>query len=113
MKFDASEVTELAFDIGKAPGEVIRKGTVLIAKTAYDIERDMKILAAVDSGNMRDGVSTDARGLWAEIGPVAEYSEFVDGGTSTQAPQPFVGPAADRNIPGLISGFGQIVGDIL
>ena len=113
MKFDVSELNELAVDLGKAPATVVKRSAQLIAKTAYDIERDGKIFAPVDTGNLRSSISTTARGLVAEIGPTAEYAVFVEEGTSVHAPQAFMGPALDRNTPGFVSGMEQIVGDIL
>ena len=39
----------------------------------------------------------------------ANYSAFVEYGTSRMAPRPFVGPAKERNEPGFVQAIGQIV----
>ena len=36
-------------------------------------------------------------GLRAAVVATASYAPFVEQGTSRQAPQPFMGPATDRN----------------
>ena len=113
MKFDVSELNTLAADLGKAPATVIKRATTVIKKTAYDIERDGKAFAPVDTGNLRSSISTTARGLVAEIGPTAEYAVFVEEGTSVHAPQAFMGPALDRNTPAFVSAMEKITDDLL
>lgn len=96
---DLREVDALARTlIGKAV-TVEKAAATIVAAGAYSIERDAKSLAAVDTGNMKNSVSTEVDGLTAEVGPTAEYAPYVEGGTSTQAAQPFMGPAFDRNLP--------------
>lgn len=113
MHIDVSELNQLAVDLGKASGQVIAATSVVIRKTAFDIERDAKLLVPVDTGNLRNSITTSARALEAEIGPTAEYAAFVEYGTSVHAPQPYMGPAADRNVGLLEKAVDQILGGIL
>lgn len=110
---DFSGLIDLEYDLGRASATTITRSSVAIAKTAHDIERDAKLNAPVDTGALRSSISTTARGLTAEIGPTVDYAQFVEEGTSRQAPQPYMRPAAEKNIPGLVDALGQIVGDIL
>jgi HK97 gp10 family phage protein len=71
----------------------------VVAKTAADIERDAKIAAPVDTGNLRSSISSTVSGLTAEIGPTANYGAFVEYGTARSGPQPYLRPAYDRHLP--------------
>lgn len=113
MDIDVSELNRLAVDLGRAPAMVITKGAALIAKTAYDIEREAKIFAPVDTGNLRNSISTLAIGLYAEIGPTASYGKWVEEGTSVMAPHAYLGPAVDRNLHYMVDGFGQLMAGVL
>jgi HK97 gp10 family phage protein len=99
MYIDLSEVDSLARTlIGKAASVEKAAGTI-VAKTAFDMQATAQTIVAVDTGNLKNSISTDIEGLTAEIGPTAEYGQYVEDGTSTQAPQPYLGPAFDRHLP--------------
>lgn len=74
-------------------------------KAGNDIERTAKILAPVDTGYLRNSISTSVEGsghaasITVEVGPTANYGAFVEDGTSRMAPQPYMGPATDRVVP--------------
>jgi len=106
MSADASEVRRLAAslaNVGARTG-ILAQGAV--RKTAKDIEATAKSKVPVDTGNLKGSIGTsDLRrvgqsgNLSVEIGPTAEYGEFVEFGTSRMAPQPYMGPAADIHLP--------------
>lgn len=85
---------------------------LLLAGCAARIERDAKILAPVDTGNLRASISAsdtrdgDTRGI--EVGPSANYGGFVEDGTSRMRPQPYMGPALDRVSPQFVTGMTAI-----
>jgi HK97 gp10 family phage protein len=106
MTSDFSEINQFAIDLGNAPSRVIPRVNVALRKSIADMERGAKVFAAVDTGNMRDSISSTVTGLSGEMGPTAEYAPFVEDGTSDQAPQAFVGPAFDRNVPGFVTAVG-------
>lgn len=116
---DTHEVDHLAFDLGAAPGRVGAKVSAAIKKTAHDIEADAKILVPVDTGFLKNSISTDIENngrfgqMFAEIGPTAGYGGYVEEGTSRQSPQPYLRPAFDRRKEGLVKALEDIIGDFL
>jgi HK97 gp10 family phage protein len=101
VNFDFREIASLSVALGEAGRHAPSRAKVALRKTAADIERDAKILAPVDTGDLENSISTTIYdgGLSAEIGPTAEYGLYVEVGTSTMPPQAFLGPASDRHIP--------------
>lgn len=119
MRIDVSDLNRLAVDLGRNAGQLGVKAAAAIRKTAFDIEREAKSFAPVDTGNLRNSISTDITNdgrfasMTAEIGPTAEYGAFVEYGTSRMAPAAYMGPAADRNFPSLEAAFAAIAEEIL
>lgn len=99
MPADFSEVNHLAADLAKAGPKALLAAQRVIVKTAHDIEASAKQNAAVDTGAMRNSIGVDTAPLNATIGPTVNYAPYVEFGTSRQAPQPFMGPAAERHTP--------------
>lgn len=77
--------------------------SAVVRKTASDIERDAKQNAPVDTGNLRASIGATYTGdgrmsrMSAEIGPTANYAQYVELGTYKMAAQPYLFPAADRH----------------
>lgn len=119
MHIDASDLNKLAVELKSATGTLGAKASLAIRKTAHDIEADSKRFCPVDTGNLRNSISTGITGdgrfgsIEAEIGPTAEYGAFVEFGTSRQAPQAYMGPALDRNTPDFVRAMEIVVGEIL
>jgi HK97 gp10 family phage protein len=112
MGFDTSELRALSADLGKGAARTEPLAEKVVAKTALGIEADGKINAPVDTGHLMNSISSDVHGLSAEIGPTANYGHFVEGGTSRMAPQPYMGPAADKWFPVLEQAITKI-GEVL
>lgn len=72
----------------------------VVRATALAIERDAKINAPVDTGNLRnsirmvDEVPLDGK---AEVVVGAEYGLYVERGTRYNRAQPFLKPAVDKH----------------
>lgn len=115
IKIDVSELNRIAVDLEAAGARAGRMANKLIRKTAFDMERDAKTFAPVDTGNLRSSIRTSVHpgGLAAEITPTAAYAHFVELGTSRMAPHAFMGPALDRNTPDFIKGAEQIAFEAL
>lgn len=113
MHFDVSELRALEADLEKGAAKVEGLATKVVAKVALDIEASAKAGAPVDTGFLKNSISSDINGLSAEVGPTASYSMFLEYGTSRMAPQPFMGPAVDANEPNFVSAMGQVGEKIL
>ena len=66
-----------------------------IATAAYNTEAGAKRRAPVDTGNLRDSITTNiaSDGKSAEVGTNVEYAPYVEFGTVHQAAQPYLLPA--------------------
>lgn len=109
------DLRKLAADIWKAAKGTGQRAQVVVRKTAIDIESTAKQIAPVDTGNLKGSIGhSDLRtvgrsgSLAVEIGPTASYGVFLEMGTSRMAPQPFMGPAADRHAPGFEQAMAQL-----
>lgn len=110
---DASQLDALAAEIvadtarieSKAPRSV-RDRTNALANTA-------RALAPVRTGALRAGISSRTFGTTGEVVSSADYSDYVEDGTSDTAPQPFMGPAASLHERGLVADFEQLAGEFL
>ncbi len=90
---------KVAADLSKQAATLVPRAAVVVRKVALDTEADAKALAPVDTGMLRNSITTATTGdgLRAVVSATASYAPFVELGTSRQAPQPFLGPATDRN----------------
>ena len=119
MSFDASELRNLAADLGTVPKIAGQLAKVAVKKTAKDIEATAKTLAPVDTGNLRSSIKTsDLRSVSqdspsAEVRASANYAVYQELGTSRMAPQPFMGPAADKHSPAFQEAMAQIAAKAL
>lgn len=108
MDVDSSEVLRHAEDLGKVGPAIVKEARMVVEVATLGTERDAKVFAPVDTGNLRNSIYSSFRGLTGEVGPTADYGDFVEGGTSRMAPQPYMGPATDRNAPGFHAACADI-----
>jgi HK97 gp10 family phage protein len=111
---DITGINRLVVSFAASTGRVGAAGAMAVRKTAYDIEATSKVFCPVDTGNLRNSISTtitasgrDAE-MTAEIGPTASYGAFVEFGTSRMAPHAYMGPAFDRHAHQLVTAFGKL-----
>lgn len=111
------DLERLAADLTEAAGSALGFAEVVVRKSTADVERDAKILAPVDTGFLRSSISSDVQSdhdsVQGSIGPTADYGEYVETGTSRNAPQPYMGPAHERNVAGFEAGLAQIADHLL
>lgn len=92
--------------------ELLPQADALVRATAFAIERDAKIGAPVDTGNLRnsikveDKVPLDAK---AEVVVGASYGLFVERGTRYQRAQAFLQPAVDKNRAAFEAGIAALM----
>jgi HK97 gp10 family phage protein len=119
MHFDVSELRDLERDLEKGAAGIEPKAHLVVSKTAHDIEATAKIFAPVDTGHLESSISTTVDVLTAEIGPTAEYGDYVERGTHNDdgsvrmAAQPYMGPAADTHESTFGMALGKVGGSIL
>lgn len=97
---DVTEWADLARDFGKSAASMRPKFEAIVTKATFDTERDGMAFTPVDTGNLKNSWVTTVRPglLLGETGPTADYAAYVNDGTSTQAPNPFVDKAFDKNV---------------
>jgi HK97 gp10 family phage protein len=114
INVDVSEVRALGSRLAGAGGRVGAKASAALRLAAHAIEADAKALAPVDTGNLRNSISTSIGGdgrtgaMTAEVGPTADYAVHQEYGTSTQSGTPFMGPAFDRQVPAYTEALAKI-----
>lgn len=117
MDIDASELVELSQDIQAATTTTLQKIRQVVVKATADTKRDAMIKAPVDTGFLRSSISgtTVHRAGYSEgtVGASANYAPYVEFGTSRAAPQPFLGPALERNQPLMEQAFANIFDEFL
>lgn len=101
---DDSEIRRFERDVEVSSQEAAKQVRNAVRKATFETEAGGKARAAVLTGFMRNSITSDFIGSNRDVavgttGPEAEYSPFVELGTSRQAPQPFMGPAADEVEP--------------
>ena len=97
MDADFSAVERHAVELGKVGPRIVKQARAAVTLATLGTEREAKMFAPVDTGNLRNSISSEIRGLTGVVGPTAEYAEYVEFGTSRMAPSAFMGPATDRN----------------
>lgn len=87
------------------------KARAAVIKTIADVKSNAMANAAVDTGNMRSSITGQTtRALGGDITAGAEYSVYVEYGTSKMAAQPFMTPAAEAAFPGFVAAMKSITG---
>lgn len=97
MEADFSQTTRLAADLGKVGPRVVKQVRQAVELATRGTEREAKMFAPVDTGTLRNSITSDLRGLTGTVGPTVEYGAHVEYGTSRMAPHAYMGPAFDRN----------------
>lgn len=118
MSIDAGELDGLVGDLQRRVREVRREASTVVRRTAYAIVATSQQLVPVDTGTTKSSIHASAPSggplagfsLEAHIGPTTDYAEYLEYGTSRRAPQPFMGPAADRHTPEFVEGLADVVG---
>ncbi|UAL31547.1 HK97 gp10 family phage protein [Nocardioides rotundus] len=105
-RLDQSQLERFAVDLHAAGSRAdVRLGQA-VRRFVFEVEAAAKVTAPVDTGALRSSIGGASKtGVGRHVGAVdatVGYAGFVEYGTSTQAPQPFLGPAFDGAVPGLV-----------
>lgn len=110
------DLNRLAADLAAAGPQAAAQASVVVHKTAMDIEATAKVLAPVDTGATMNSIGYDVEpgnDISVVIGPTTHYAPYLEFGTSRMAPHGFMGPALDRHTPSFVAAMTAIGGDIL
>ena len=118
MTTDGSAEFELiAQNLNHASREVMPKAREAMKKALGDIATGAKNRAPVDTGALRNSITTQTQGnrdyARGEVGPTVNYGGYVERGTSRMSAQPYLRPATDAVLPGYEQALGQITDGIL
>ena len=104
----------LSADMTAASSQATRMAHTAAVKAALDTQAEARRRAPVDTGFVRASIAersgVQGRTVWSETIVGAEYAPYVEYGTSTQAPQPFMRPAFEQAKGVFVQMIGQIGG---
>lgn len=83
----------------------------VVETSAFVIEGEAKVLAPVDTGNLRASYQTEKTrpdGTQFLVGTNVEYAPFVEFGTSKMAAQAHLTPAAEQERPNFIRDMSNL-----
>ena len=109
MKVDGLDVILKRLD--QKPARVQQAVSTVIARYALLIEASAKKAAPVDTGNLRASIRTELEALSAVIISGADYSAYVEFGTSRMRAQPFMFPALEQHRNNFIQDLRKAIGD--
>lgn len=109
-----SDLARYAADLERAADTLRERASIAVRKATLDTMADAKLVAPVDTGNLRNSITTDARqgDLVAVVEATADYAAHVEFGTSRMRPQPFMRPAQDRNTEPFMQALGQLIEEV-
>lgn len=110
---ELNELNQLVATLADKTNGMDSRTSLVVRKSAFDIERIAKTLAPVDTGFLKNSIHTviqtnNFRVYSAEVIADANYASYVEYGTSRMAPQPYMQPALDRVSPGFIAAMTAI-----
>lgn len=113
INIDVSGLSRLGASLNKSGGMVGELASLAVRKSGADVEKIAKQAAPVDTGFLRNSIHTTVTGssmheaISVEVGPSANYGGYVEYGTSRMRPQPYMGPAFDKVVPGFVEALKQ------
>lgn len=102
-------MVKLESKIPQVNAKIEQLAIAVVRKVAFDLMARAQNAAPVDTGFLKGSIQAKQLGamLW-QITVGAEYGIYVELGTTTQAPQPYLLPAAEAVRPGFEAAFKQI-----
>lgn len=101
---DDAEIRRFERDVEVGTDYARKQVRAVVRKSVFETQARGSAKAPVLTGALRASFSADFIGsnrdvAQGETGPEVNYARFVELGTSRQAPQPYMGPAADEVEP--------------
>jgi HK97 gp10 family phage protein len=87
--------TELKNNLPRISSQLERAVAAAVRKAAFKLEAKAKQLAPVDTGHLRNSITTHVEGMSATVSTNVEYAPAQEYGTHRQSGKPFMRPAAD------------------
>lgn len=116
LRIDLDGLGGLRAELRRAGPRTERLAEQALRRIATAIQADAKRAAPVDTGALRNSISTSVTrhggSVTAEVGPTVHYGGFVELGTSRRAPRPYVGPAFDRHAPEFVEALRTLAREI-
>jgi HK97 gp10 family phage protein len=93
----ASSITITFNRFPEIAAKLPKETSAVVRKTAFDVEARAKMVVPVDTGALKNSITTEMQGdMTAIVAPHTEYAVFVEYGTSRGSPaQPYMTPAAE------------------
>lgn len=89
--------------------QVVQRASAVVQKTAMDLEARAKQIVPVDTGLLKSSIQHQrVDDLTAQVDVYAEYAGYVEFGTTRQAAQPYLVPAAEETRVEFIEELTQI-----
>lgn len=108
-----SNIEEVRQLFEEAKARWLADASQILDRWLDEVESDAQLLAPVDTGFLRAniqslGVKIAGDVITGSVQSAAEYSTFVEDGTSRMAAQPFLKPSYEQNIEALIEELTQL-----
>lgn len=103
---------EVLASFAKAAVTVGPRSTEATGQAAERIANNARSRVPVRTGALRDSIEVTRADEAYEVGPTEFYGRFVEYGTWKDAPQPFMGPATDQELPAWLKLLGNIGTDL-
>lgn len=108
FNIDMSEVLALAASLDLKDATITPKADAAVRQAATVTQGLAQLNAPVDTGQLRESIRISGSRLTRRVTARTPYSMYVEFGTTTQAPQPFLYPAGDRGEEVLIRMLADI-----
>lgn len=103
-----SDLSRWIADLGQAASSIESKERAVRDTTKAAIKETAVEIVPVHDGILRDSIEEFEDGVEA----TAAHAPFVEWGTYKDAPQPFMGPAADQHENAYVEGVADAASDI-
>lgn len=114
---ETSGVETVASSFAGAAAAIQWKARMQVARTAAEIAGTQRALIPTATGRTKGTISTTIgdKGMSAAVGPGgkrAHIARFLEYGTVKMSPRPFIGPSADKHLPGFEAALERLAEQI-